>query len=1461
MKTVRAICFTFLIFALYAASFGQETVYTYTGGGSLGSDAKDSVSPNDPHLKGVNQVVITLFFSNPLPPNSSIKCSDAPFWIVKDGASNVVLQSLTSGEGIEGYLNTNSSGKIVSWSVAAYIPGPGSVYDPEYTNYLEIGSNSGKYDYVIVADFQSVGGSDVPTQGFVKSAGPTGSWASAPFKIPVSSGGSPDDRPGQPSVSEPINVATGEVYSSTTDYTTAGPNRLAFERFYTSNVGSGAGPSMFGQAWRSSFDCSLLFDESIANLTIAFVPLITTPDGEVVYFNKNGTGWATDSDLNKSLVQSGNTWTFRDQHDVSYVFQQASGSSYAQLTSIKYLNGYSQKLSYDSNGKLSSVVDSYQRTLRFAYQNGLVSTVTTPDGLTLGYGYDFSDGGHSTFRLRSVSYSTNPATNQVYNYAVSAFPYALTSVVDENGNTFQTYTYDSQGRATSSFTSTGANLSQISYNDNDGSRTVTSPLGQEEVYRFAMFAGVPKVTEIDRLATATTAAAKESFTYDSNGYTSSQTDWNGVTTKFGNDSQGRCTSLTEAAGTSFARTTTTSYLGVTHLPVSIVAPGLTTTFTYDSLNEPLTKTLTDTTSQSTKGQKRTWTYTYSNSLLTSTKTPRTDVNGTTNYSYDSTGALIATKNALGQTTKITSHTPGGWPLTKIDANGVETAFTYDVRLRLLTRTVSTKSGNLVTSYIYDPVGDLLSTTLPDGSAIGRQYDGAHRLIAIIDLQSHEITYKLDLAGNQVQTSVLRTGGQLDSQRSATFDALGRLLTSVGGAGQTTTYAYDNNGNVDVLNRVVTTTDPLAAVTTTTYDVQDHPVSVALPNGSKTTYTYDGFGEVIQQKSSNTGTRVASFDADGNLLQSTDAASHKALYTYDALDRVKSVTYPNDTTENVKYSYDQTSEGFGVGRLTGLSDAAGTLTRSYDEQGNLLTEARVSGKISLTTNYTYDKANRILSITYPSGFMVSYARDNMGINRLISAHDGTQTIDIATVLQFTSFGAFNGPLRSITFGNGVSVSRLFDLDRRITNIQEVTKAGTAQNLSFTYDNNDNVSAVQDAIDSAQNLTYAYDLDDRVINASAGGYWTYDSNGNRLSKTTTNYTYTLDTDLLIDAQYKYGYTPTGNIATATGGSYTALTYNQANRLSSATLGGNIPIQYLYDGFGNRIKKSGNSQTEFFQYDQKQRLLEETDQNGHGITDYIYLDNGQLVGTISPSTGTVGFVTTDRIGTPTIVRGVNQNVLWSSTYTTFGNATWTGSITMNVRLPGQYSDAESGLSHNGFRDYDPTIGRYVESDPIGLLGGPNSYSYVGGNPIKNTDGLGLCSTDQLPAPAPVPPLPPSWSLEDLMKQITGYASLGSDYTLLVVDAASDLINKSIAGASVVLSGYDVYENPSFSNIVNLTANSIVLGANFLPPPLSKAFAIGFGVVEIGGTATTWLLIHTPILPWEARYDPTPTFGSNHG
>ncbi len=499
--------------------------------------------------------------------------------------------------------------------------------------------------------------------------------ASDPTAQAAKACGNPNDNPGGCSVGEPINVGTGNVYDEVTDYETAGPNKLNFIRYYNSRSNPSPFALPLGQNWRSNYDRYLWV---ISGTVVA----AERADGQVIYFTSNGSTWTSDSDVGLKLTQAGTTWQLTDREDTVETYATVPNSTEAVLTAVQSRNGYTQTLSYDTNSLLTTVKDSYNRTISLGVQNGLLQTVTTPDGLVLTYGYDVSGQITGTMdRLRTVTYSTAPQTSLTYLYENTGLPYAITGIIDENGNRFASWTYDQYSRGLSSQFGAGALLTTVAYNDADGSRTVTNALGQPEVYKFTTLQGIPKVTEIDRVATATTAAAAKTFTYDGNGYTASESDWNGNVTAYVNDVLGRPTTIVEASGTNTERTTTISYFQNYHLPARIVAPQVTTDFMYDASGNLLTKKLTDTTTTAvpyrTNGQTRIWNYTWANGLLTSVQNPRTDVAALTSFGYDGSGALVKTTNALGQTVQITRRTPGGLPLTIKDANGVTTQFTYD----------------------------------------------------------------------------------------------------------------------------------------------------------------------------------------------------------------------------------------------------------------------------------------------------------------------------------------------------------------------------------------------------------------------------------------------------------------------------------------------------------------------------------------------------------------------------------------------------------------------------------------------------------------------------------------------------------------------------------------------------------------------------------------------------------------
>ena len=114
---------------------------------------------------------------------------------------------------------------------------------------------------------------------------------------------------------------------------------------------------------------------------------------------------------------------------------------------------------------------------------------------------------------------------------------------------------------------------------------------------------------------------------------------------------------------------------------------------------------------------------------------------------------------------------------------------------------------------------------------------------------------------------------------------------------------------------------------------------------------------------------------------------------------------------------------------------------------------------------------------------------------------------------------------------------------------------------------------------------------------------------------------------------------------------------------------------------------------------------------------------------ASATVAYLHADHLGTPRSATDETGKLVWSSEGYAFGGPSPSEDVdgdsiktSINLRFPGQYYDAETGLHYNWNRYYSPSLGRYITSDPIGYAGGLHTYNYAGNNPLKYTDPRGL-------------------------------------------------------------------------------------------------------------------------------------------
>jgi len=245
--------------------------------------------------------------------------------------------------------------------------------------------------------------------------------------------------------------------------------------------------------------------------------------------------------------------------------------------------------------------------------------------------------------------------------------------------------------------------------------------------------------------------------------------------------------------------------------------------------------------------------------------------------------------------------------------------------------------------------------------------------------------------------------------------------------------------------------------------------------------------------------------------------------------------------------------------------------------------------------------------------------------------------------------------------------------------------------------------------------------------------YDAVGNLLSRARTSggttssvtYGYNRGTNQLSSAAQKgsstlgYSYDAAGNLISRAAGKTTqlALTYNADGRPAGAAT-----ESYKYDGFGERALINATA-TSHDIFGRSGELLAENTASGTLLRSYVYL-NGLPLALVDGS-GNIAYILADQVGQPQKMVDGSATLVWDRVADIFG-ATVAQPVGMTaalpLRFPGQDYDAATGLHYNHFRDYDPALGRYVQSDPIGLNGGVNTYAYAGGNPVRWSDASGL-------------------------------------------------------------------------------------------------------------------------------------------
>lgn len=1010
---------------------------------------------------------------------------------------------------------------------------------------------------------------------------------------------------------------------------------------------------------------------------------------------------------------------------------------------------------YNDLGRLLRSIDPTGLQTDYTYAPNQVDLVqverTGPDGYHAVETYSYND----QHRVLSHTDETGAATHYTYNDAGQ-----LLTETDALGGVTR-YGYDESGNKTT-VTDANGHVTTYGYDALGRMTRMTDPLGRATTYAYDVLNRLVRTTFPDGSYEAVTwnrldkAAVRDrngnvtTFTYDAlrhcigqtdalgettswtyypNGLLKSRTDANGHTTTWQRDLEGRITAVTDANGA----TGTFAYDSADRRIRSTNALGQSTAYAYDR-NDRLTRTI------DANGVIVDSAYTSRGWL--SSRTTRARADGTPSAA-DATASFAY--NGRGDQTAAT------------DADGVAITRTYDAARRLVA--VDDAFGNTHV-YTRDAVGNLLAEA---DSAAGNtqlsrlssyEYDAANQRVRFLDADGQVTQYSYDPNGRLSDTR-----DPLGIHASSVFDPEGQLVRSIAGtrdAGDAHAATGDGAG----------ARNASAAISTYRYDAAERLVAVVDPDGLATRYVYDPVGQKVRQESPDTGTTTYSYDAAGNRTGQTDARGVVTEQRFDAIDRVIATHYPSDPSLDAVIHYDEPdavtgcSGSFPVGRTTRVFDASGSTSYCYDAHGNVTAVHRVIAGHPYETFYTWTPGNRLATLSYPSGTRVTYRYDVAGRVVAVDSQSPTQTgpVPLVSGVDYLPFG----PASRMAYGTGSqAMVRSYDGNYRGTGIE-----GLGLHLKIERDANGNVTGLREGQGHGP-LTerYRYDALQRLTQTIGPYGWfnqqySYDATGDRLTRhqaggAPQSYSYQPGTHRLSVISQpgqgdEHGRCDHGGPACMAGdgvvlsdaagnivqmpqdGQVLTLAYGASNRLMRTSTTGGAQGHYTYDANGLRAEKTTNTpteQTRDFVYNGAHLLGEYVVGTGTS-REYVWLGE-TLVASLDSSAreSAVHYVGTDFLGTPRSVTDAEGMPVWNWAYAgnAFGDSAPVGAYELSLRFPGQYHDAESGLNQNTHRDFSTALGRYIESDPIGLNGGLGSYVYAGNDPLDHIDMLGLCEDKQ--------------------------------------------------------------------------------------------------------------------------------------
>ena len=951
----------------------------------------------------------------------------------------------------------------------------------------------------------------------------------------------------------------------------------------------------------------------------------------------------------------------------------------------------------------------------------------------------------STWKRRTSAtfYNDNVGGGAV---ASTSYSYPSAGVVDATDTAGRAWRFTGSFDTINAIRRPGAGTNTTSYSQSGGATTVARD-GVTTNYNRTLSGTTATMVVTNALSQVMTVVSDMTL-----GRPTSVTNALSQTTAFQYDSYGRPTEITYPEGNKTviaydARGNVTS----TTLKAKVGSglADIVTTASYPaSCSNPLTCNSAEWT-QDAKGNQTDYTYdaTHGGVLTVTAPADVSSVRPQTRYSYTLTSGvhlLTGTSSCQSSASCIGA------------ASESRTAIVYNSNRLPATVTASAGDGSIsaTTTIGYDARGDVKTV---DGPLAGTddtttyRYDAGRRLIGVVGPDpdgggarkraAQRMTY-----GNDGLT--LREAGIVDDagdpawsafssqeQAAIAYDTNARPVKTELKSGATT-YAvaqtsYDGLGRIDCtvqrMNPSTFASLPSSACTAATPG-GDGPDRIAKN-------TYDAAGRVTKMQTAyGTGIEAdevtTGYTNNGQVAHAIDAENNRTGYTYDGHDRLVKTEYPSVTkganavnpSDYEQLTYDPNGNatsrrlrdgqviGYGYDNLNRMvsKDLPGgepDATYSYDLLGQPVSAAQDGQTLAFvhdalgrrtsetanylgTVSYGYDTAGRRTSMTYPGGaLVVNYDYDVVGNVTTIRENGATSGAGVLASYAFDNLGRRT----SVTFGNGSVQSFGYDAVSRLASLTNDLGGGAATHdmtQTFNYSPSSQIASVTRSNDAYAwqahyNVDRAYVADGLNRMTSAGGLGLgYDARGNLTSSGSDSYSYNSENRLTYaQGQLRYGYDPIGRLKWS--GYVNWFVHDGADLIAELDPSATITTRRYVHGPGvdNPIVWYEGSAIDgttrrFLMADERGSVVSVTDSAGATININSYDEYG------IPAPGNIG-----RFG--------------------YTGQTW---------LP------EIGMWYYKARIYSPTLGRFMQTDPIGYADGMNWYNYVDSDPVNFRDSLGL-------------------------------------------------------------------------------------------------------------------------------------------